>query len=34
VPAFIEGALSGPVVEATARLSFEAGNVEIEVRPL
>jgi hypothetical protein len=32
VPAFIEGTLSGPVIEATARLSFEAGHVEIEVR--
>jgi RES domain-containing protein len=32
MPAFIEGTLSEPVIEAAARLSFDAGHVEIEVR--
>ena len=32
VPAFIAGTLSGPVIEAGVRLTFNAGNIVVEVK--
>jgi hypothetical protein len=34
VPAFIRAALSSPVIEATARLTFDAGTTRVEIKPL
>jgi RES domain len=34
VPAFIAETLSGPIIEATAKLTFDAGNTVVEVKEL
>jgi hypothetical protein len=34
LPAFIAAALSGPVIEATAKLTFDAGETAVEVKEL
>jgi hypothetical protein len=34
VPAFIQGTVSDPVIEAAAKLTFDAGNVAIEAKEL
>lgn len=34
VPAFVSGALSSPVIEATARLRFDAGGTKVEIKEL
>jgi RES domain len=34
VPALMPGTLSGPMVEATATLTFDRGSTKVEVKPL
>ena len=34
VPSFSSGALSGPVIEATARLTFDTGTTAVEIKEL